>query len=216
MRVFERHLTLCGETHLAGLPCALVRFAGCDLRCRWCDTVRAQDPDSAAGEDLNVDQIVAWVDSVGASLVLLTGGEPLLQPELPQLAVRLALRYQVLVETSGAHDIRCLPSPVVRSVDIKGPSSGEQDRMCWDNLRHLRLGDVVKLVIADRADYEYAREVIQRHALGVEVNILLSSAYPHLRPQQLAAWIIEDLQQGRRFMAAARLNVQLHLGAQIP
>jgi 7-carboxy-7-deazaguanine synthase len=202
MRVVERLLTLCGETHLAGVPCVLVRFAGCDLRCSYCDTIYARDRDAAA-EEVSAEDLAQWVLGQGLGLALLTGGEPLLQPELPRLAEALARRVTVLVETSGALDISPLRAPVVRSVDIKGPSSGEAERMCWENLDRLRPGDCVKFVVAGREDYEHARGVIRDRRLGAPVNILLSSAYPHLEPSQLAAWIIED-------RLDARLNVQLH------
>lgn len=203
MRVVERQITLCGETHLAGIPCALVRFAGCDLRCHYCDTLYARD-DPDVVEEMTPQEIAAWVEQQGLRLVLLTGGEPLLQPDLPRLAQDLAARgQQVLVETSGAHDISSLAPPVVRSVDVKCPSSGEQARTLWRNLSVLRAGDCVKFVVAGRRDYDYARDVIARHALGSPVNILLSCAYPLLEPGQLAAWIIEDRLQ-------VRLNLQLH------
>ena len=196
-------MTLCGETHLAGVPCTLIRFAGCDLRCRHCDTLHAQEH-GAATEELSAAALAAWVETQGLRLVLLTGGEPLLQPELPVLAADLAGRgQQVLVETSGAHDISVLAPPVVRSVDVKCPSSGEEARNRWQNLQLLRAGDCVKFVVADRDDYSYARSVIGRHQLGSPVNILLSSAYPLLEPEQLAAWIIED-------RLDVRLNLQLH------
>lgn len=202
MRVVERLLTLCGETHLAGVPCVLVRFAGCNLRCRYCDTLYARDHDAPA-EEVTADELAEWVLGQGLGLALLTGGEPLLQRELPRLAETLARRVTVLVETSGALDISPLGPPVVRSVDVKGPSSGEVGQMCWQNLGSLRPGDCVKFVIASREDYEHAKAVIHGHRLGAPVNILLSSAYPHLEPWQLAAWIIED-------RLDVRLNVQLH------
>lgn len=209
MRVIERHLTLCGETHLAGTLCALIRFAGCDLDCRWCDTPHAREPDG--GETLTPEQLVTWSRELGARLVLLTGGEPLLQADLPRLTSMLAAGgHQVLVETSGACDIAPLAAPVVRCVDVKCPSSGAEGRMRWENLSELRPDDAVKFVIADRADYDYAADVIQRHGLGGRVNILLSSAHPQLSPRQLATWMTQDLKLGRRWMADVRLNVQLH------
>jgi 7-carboxy-7-deazaguanine synthase len=156
-----------------------------------------------------VDELVRWVESQGARLVLLTGGEPLLQTELPQLARRLTSDHMVLVETSGAHDITPLEAPVMRCVDVKSPSSCQQDRVLWDNLHHLRDGDAVKFVVASRADYDYALEVIRAHDLGSPVNILLSSAYPYLKPAQLADWIVADLAT-ERSLAEVRLNLQLH------
>jgi 7-carboxy-7-deazaguanine synthase len=208
MQVVERLVTLCGETHLAGLPCSLIRFAGCDLECRWCDTRYAVEPVQEP-QELSVEELVRWARSRRARLVLLTGGEPLLQADLPELASTLAREHQVLVETSGAHDITALGAPVMRCVDVKSPSSGQSHRMVWDNLRDLREGDAVKFVIASREDYAYALEVIEKHALGRPVNILLSSAYPHLKPAELAAWIVRDLGSVHS-LAEVRLNLQLH------
>jgi 7-carboxy-7-deazaguanine synthase len=203
LSVVERLVTICGETHLAGIPCALIRFAGCDLDCSWCDTAHARD--AALGGELSLDELVAWVAASRMTLVLLTGGEPLLQAELPALASALTRDGRtVLVETSGAHDIRPLAPPVIRSVDLKCPGSGEVDRILWSNLEHLRPNDALKLVLRDRADYEFAKEVIGRHGLGAPVNVLLSSAHPDLTPQELARWILED------HLSAVRLNPQLH------
>jgi 7-carboxy-7-deazaguanine synthase len=205
MRVVERLTTLCGETHLAGVACALIRFAGCDLRCRWCDTTYARE---AEGQEITAAELERWVDRTGLGLVLLTGGEPLLQAGLAELATRLAERRTVLVETSGAHDIRPLAAPIVRSVDIKCPASGEAERNLWQNLDHLRPGDAVKLVIADRADYDFARDVIARHRLELPVHVLLSPVGHRAAPldvaRELAGWILEDRLHG------VRLNLQLH------
>jgi len=200
--VCERLLTLCGETHLAGIPCALIRCAGCALRCTFCDTTYAQ---ASEGEAFSVEQLEEWVESTGLRLVLLTGGEPLLQPEVPELAARLGERGRmVLVETSGAYDIRVLGPPTLRSLDIKCPGSGEASRMRWENLEALRPGDAVKLVLTGWEDYEYARQVIRRHNLGPPIEVLLSPAAPHLDAEELARWMLEDR------LAEARLNLQVH------
>lgn len=208
IKVVERIETLCGETTFAGLPCALIRLAGCDLRCRWCDTVRAQVDQGDLVTTYELEDLIAWVEQTGHRFVLLTGGEPLLQPELPALASRLTAgptgARTVLVETSGAHDIRPLAPPVIRCVDVKCPGSGEVDRNIWENLLHLRPGDVVKLVLTDRVDYMFAREVIEHYHLGEPLNILLSCAYPTLEAKELATWMLED----RLFQA--RLSPQLH------
>jgi len=202
MNVLEQRVTLCGETRFMGVPCALIRFAGCHLNCRWCDTRHARD--AAAGTAVQVRDLEQWVDRTGLKLVLLTGGEPLLQPDLPRLAERLCGGHLVMVETSGALDIRPIPAPVMRCVDVKCPGSGEVDRNHWENLAHLRPGDAVKMVLADRLDYEFAKQVIRRHTLGEPVNILLSCAYPRLSAEVLASWMLEDR------LSNARLNPQLH------
>lgn len=201
MKVVEQIITICGETHLAGIPCALIRFAGCHLECKWCDTTYARQE---VGEEVTVSDLIDWVEDSGMDLVLLTGGEPLLQEDLPLLASSLAKDHRVLVETSGALDIRILPPPIMRSVDVKCPDSGQSACNLWQNLEHLRAGDAVKMVVASRKDYEYAKDVLQTHRLGFGVNILLSSAYPYMSPDQLASWILEDQ------LKDVRLNLQLH------
>lgn len=200
-KVIERITTICGETHLAGVPCALLRFAGCPLRCRFCDTTYAYE----GGEAFSLPELLDWVEETKLDLVLLTGGEPLLQEELPGLAQALTRRgHQVLVETSGALDIHALPPPVIRSLDIKCPGSGEEERNLWSNLEDLRPGDVVKMILVDRADYEYAKDVVRRFHLGPPVQVMFSAAAPMLSDAQLAEWLLED-KQGQ-----IRINIQAH------
>lgn len=128
MKITEIYASIQGETQYAGLPCTLVRTTGCDLRCGYCDSAFAFQ----GGRELTLDDITAEVDRLGAPLVLLTGGEPMLQRELPALAARLlAAGYKVMIETSGAHPLASLPDEVVRIVDVKTPASGESHRMRW-------------------------------------------------------------------------------------
>ena len=135
MRITEIYISIQGETQYAGLPCTLVRTTGCDLRCGYCDSAFAFH----GGTDMSLDQIMAEVRRLGAPLVLLTGGEPMLQRELPELAGRL-LRdgYRVMIETSGAHPLDTLPDAVVRVIDIKTPGSGESHRNRPELLRGLQ------------------------------------------------------------------------------
>jgi 7-carboxy-7-deazaguanine synthase len=200
MRIVEKLVTICGETQFVGLPCALLRFAGCDLRCAWCDTGYAY----VEGEEEPREDLLAWTDATSLELVLLTGGEPLLQAELPLLAEELARRHTVLVETSGACDIRPLAAPVVRSMDIKCPGSGEEARNCWDNLHYLRPGDAVKMVLASREDYEYAVRVTRQYRLAPPIHVLFSAAHSALALSTLAGWILEDR------LSQVRLNIQAH------
>ncbi len=163
MRITEIYISIQGETQYAGLPCTLVRTTGCDLRCGYCDSAFAFH----GGTDMSLDQIMAEVARLGAPLVLLTGGEPMLQRELPELARRL-LRggYQVMIETSGAHPLDTLPEAVVRVIDVKTPGSGESHRNRPELLRGLRPGDAVKFVLVDEADYTWAAQLIREHELG--------------------------------------------------
>ena len=200
MRITEIYSSIQGETQYAGLPCTLVRTTGCDLRCGYCDSAFAFH----GGTEMTVDEIAAEVTRLGARLVLLTGGEPMLQRELPSLAARLvALGYAVMIETSGAHPLDALPAEVVRVIDVKTPGSGESHRNRWELMASLRRQDAVKFVLTDEADYRWATEIIRTHDLGGRTEVLLSPVHGRLDPQQLVAWMLRD-------RLPARLNVQLH------
>jgi 7-carboxy-7-deazaguanine synthase len=200
MRISEIYTSIQGETQYAGLPCTLVRTTGCDLRCGYCDSAFAFH----GGQDMTLDQIEAEVARLGAPLVLLTGGEPMLQRELPELASRLLrARYRVMIETSGAHPLDTLPTEVVRVIDVKTPGSGEAHRNRPELLRELRPGDAVKFVLTDEADYRWAVELIRAHELAGQAEVLLSPVHGRLDPKILVEWMLRD-------RVPARLNLQLH------
>jgi len=200
LQVAEVFASIQGEGSAQGRPCTFVRLAGCPLRCRWCDTAWARD----GGTPTEIGELVQQVAGHGLALVEITGGEPLHQAETPALALALLdAGHQVLCETSGAFDIRVLPDAVVRVMDLKPPGSGEDGRIRWDNLDALRPRDDCKLVLAHRADYEWARQVLQRHDLAARCAVLLVPAAGLLDPADLAGWMIED-------GLDARLQLQLH------
>src|SRR4029078_1982267 len=150
MRISEIYTSIQGETQYAGLPCTLVRTTGCDLRCGYCDSAFAFH----GGKDMTLEQIEAEVARVAALLVRRTGGEPMLQRELPDLAARLLRSgYRVMIETSGAHPLDTLPEAVVRVLDVTKAGSGESHRNRAELLQALRPGDAVKFVLTDEADY---------------------------------------------------------------
>jgi len=190
-----------GESTLAGVPCVFVRLTACDLRCRWCDTPYAFHE----GRKHSVDEVVAQVEAYGCPTVEITGGEPLLQADvIPLMSALLARGYQVMVETGGHRSIASVPAGVIRIVDLKCPGSGESDRNDWTNLALLTPRDQVKFVLADRADYEYAREVITREHLAARCGaVLLSPVHGELALKPLAEWILAD-------RLPVRLQVQLH------
>lgn len=200
LQVAEVFASIQGEGRAQGLPCAFVRLAGCPLRCRWCDTAWARD----GGTPVAVDELVRQVLASGLPRVEITGGEPLHQAGTPALArALLDAGLEVLCETSGAFDIGVLPDAVVRVMDLKPPGSGEDGRMRWDNVAALRARDDCKLVLADRADYEWARGVIAEHGLLRRCGVLVVPAEGLLDPAELAAWLIAD-------RLDARLQLQLH------
>ena len=190
-----------GESTLAGTPCVFVRLAACDLRCRWCDTPYAFHE----GGKQSVDDVIAQVEAYGCPTVEITGGEPLLQPDVIPLMSRLLERgYRVMLETGGHRSVAGVPAGVIRIIDIKCPGSGESDRNDWSNLSLLTPLDQVKFVLADRADYEFAREVIAREHLADRCGaVLLSPVHGELALKPLAEWMLAD-------RLPVRLQVQLH------
>jgi 7-carboxy-7-deazaguanine synthase len=200
MRITEIYRSIQGETQYAGLPCTLVRTTGCDLRCGYCDSAFAFH----GGRDMTLPEIVAEVDALGAPLVLLTGGEPMLQREMGALAAALLGRgYQVMIETSGSQPLDSLPAAVARIVDVKTPGSGEAARMRWDVLDGLGPKDAVKFVLCDEADYRWAAEIIRSRNLAGRTEVLLSPQHGKVDPRELVAWMLRD-------RLPARLNLQLH------
>jgi 7-carboxy-7-deazaguanine synthase len=203
IRVNEIFYSIQGESSHAGWPCVFVRLAGCNLRCAYCDTRYAYDE----GALMTIEHISAGVRAFNCLLVEVTGGEPLIQEETPLLVESLLSEgFRVLVETNGSCDISLLDPRCARIVDIKCPSSGEQDANDYDNLERLSGNDELKFVVAERRDYEFARDLARRvqsaHArMAIPVNF--SPVFGSLAPRALAEWILDDRLQ-------ARLNVQLH------
>ena len=179
-----------GESTFAGEPCVFVRLTACDLRCSWCDTSYAFHE----GRKMSVDEVLGEVDRYQCATVEVTGGEPLLQQDVYPLMRRLLESGKtVLLETGGHRSIADVPAGVVRIVDVKCPGSGESVKVDWDNLRRVTPKDQVKFVIRDRADYEFARDVIAREQLVGRVGaILFSPVHGVMSPKNLAAWILED------------------------
>jgi 7-carboxy-7-deazaguanine synthase len=202
MRITEIYKSIQGESTYAGLPCVFVRTNRCDLRCSWCDS----EFTFTGGVAMSVDEILAEVERLGPGLVEITGGEPMLQKDVGELARRLAdAGRTVLVETGGHHDVseEVLDPRVVRILDVKCPGSGESHRNRWENLESVRPVDEVKFVLADRADYEWAREVIRRYDLERRTTVLLSVAHGLLEARDVVAWVLED---GLR----VRFQLQMH------
>ena len=201
LTVNEIFYSIQGESTYAGRPCVFVRLTACDLRCSWCDTPYAFHE----GRKRSLDDVLAEVDGFECPLVEVTGGEPLLQEEVYPLMQRLLDRGRtVLVETGGHRDTSRVPEPVVTILDVKCPGSGEAARMEWDNLQRLRPHDEVKFVVKDRADYEYARDVISRHRLADRAAAIhLSPVHGVLDSRTLSEWVLAD-------KLPARVQLQIH------
>jgi 7-carboxy-7-deazaguanine synthase len=190
-----------GESTYAGRPCVFVRLTACDLRCSWCDTAYA----FYEGSKRSLDEVIGEVDRYGCSLVEVTGGEPLLQEDVYPLMQRLLESGKtVLLETGGHRSTERVPNDVVTILDVKCPGSGEVGKNDWKNLEWLRRQDEVKFVVKDRADYEFARDVIARHGLaGRAAAIHLSPVHGVLEPKTLSEWVLAD-------RLAVRVQLQLH------
>lgn len=189
LRLTEIFYSLQGEASRAGLPTVFVRLTGCPLRCTWCDTTYS----FTGGEPATVESVLAEVRKYPAKQVCVTGGEPLSQKECPALLKALCdAGYDVSLETSGALDIGEVDPRVSRIMDLKAPDSGECERNRWENLPLLTQRDEIKIVIASRADYEWARQVIRDHRLPERCPVLLSPAQGLVEPSELADWILAD------------------------
>lgn len=191
-----------GEGTRAGLPCTFVRLTGCNLRCDWCDTRYAW----YEGTQMSLEQVLEAVGRAPCKRVEVTGGEPLLQGGAAELLQALCdAGYQTLLETNGSMDISAVDSRVVRIVDFKCPSSLMDAHNRWANVRLLTPTDEVKFVIAERGDFEFARQaIVEREILG-RCPIIFSPVINRLPPADLAEWILDDAQ-----LQDVRLGLQLH------
>lgn len=200
LRVTEIFHSIQGESTQAGRPCVFVRLTGCDLRCVWCDTAYAFE----GGESLSIEDVLARVGAFGCSLVEVTGGEPLLQRDcVPLMKALLARGYEVMLETGGHRGVEEVPAEVRRVLDVKCPGSGESHRNHLQNLELLTPRDEVKFVLADRADYEWARALVRERALHGRCPVLFSPVWRSLDPAALAAWVLED-------RLPVRVQLQIH------
>ncbi len=198
--ITEIYASIQGESSYAGLPCVFVRLTGCPLRCRWCDTTYG----FSGGQTMQLDAIADQVRKLKIPLIELTGGEPLAQENCATLAkMFIGEGYKVLIETGGSEDVSVLPKDVHIIMDIKCPGSQMESRNRWENLEHLKPTDEIKMVLVHKDDYDWAKEMMSEHHLTKRFKVLLSPAFGLLKPQDLAAWIVED-------KLDVRLNLQQH------
>jgi 7-carboxy-7-deazaguanine synthase len=200
LEVTEIYKSVQGESTYMGLPCVFIRLTGCNLRCVWCDTAHAFHD----GEKLSILQIIDKVKSYDIKLVEITGGEPLLQKEVfPLMESLIKNEFKVMLETSGSLAINNVPAKVIKIIDLKCPGSGEENKNLWENLNHLTPTDEIKFVIADKADYEWSKKVLQDYELDKKVPVLFSPVFEKLKLKDLTEWILED-------NLPVRLHTQLH------
>lgn len=200
LRITEIFHSLQGETSRMGLPTVFVRLTGCPMRCTYCDSAYA----FTGGETLHLDDIMAKIAAFGCKTVCVTGGEPLVQKGVHLLFQRLCdAGYSVSVETGGGEPIAGVDPRVSRILDVKTPASNEMQNMHWPNLDEVNANDEIKFVLVDRADYEWARDLLREKQLDQRAPVLFSPVWESLPPQQLAAWVLED-------RLPVRMQVQLH------
>ena len=188
--VKEIYLSLQGESSHQGKLCTFVRLTGCHLRCAWCDS----EFSFKGGERLKNAEVLRRVQALKSPMVEVTGGEPLLQPGVyPLMESFLEAGLVVLLETSGAIDVRLVPKAVHNIVDLKTPSSKEHDRNDLRNFESMNERDELKFVIGSREDYDWSVAMIRQHRLDLKpFGLLFSTVFSSLQPVQLAEWIIAD------------------------
>ena len=207
LQVTEIFKSIQGESSLSGTPCVFIRLTGCNLRCRYCDTVYAYE----GGDWLSIDDILSKVDDYKCNLVEITGGEPLLQNGVYLLiSALLKTGKSILIETNGSIDIERVQGfkglriqGLKIIMDIKCPDSGMSERMNWGNLDKLYNNDEVKFVINSRGDYDWSKEIIKKYSLTDRCHILMSPVYDNLTAEELSEWILND-------NLNVRLNLQIH------
>ncbi len=200
VRLSEIFFSLQGEAARSGIPTVFVRLTGCPLRCTWCDTEYA----FTGGATTRIDDVLAEVARYPTRHVCVTGGEPLAQKTcLPLLRALCDAGYDVCLETSGALDIAQVDARVARIMDLKAPGSGESAKNLLSNIADLRATDEVKIVVASRTDYEWAKEMISAHDLPARCDVVLSPVAGQLNPTDLAEWILAD-------GLNVRFQIQLH------
>ncbi len=201
IEICELFYSIQGESSYAGYPCFFIRFAGCNMRCTYCDTRYAYED---APLPYSISRILAELNKYPGVLVELTGGEPLLQPGVyPLMAHLLTAGRTVLLETNGSLSLENVPQEVIKIIDMKCPGSGMHENMNFDNFDFMQPQDEVKFVISSQEDYNWAVELVSSYDLQDRATVTFSPVLARLTPATLAAWILDD-------RLPVRLRLQLH------
>ena len=201
LNLSEIFCSIQGESSYAGLPCIFIRLAGCNLRCKYCDTTYSYETNFSK----SIDEIVAKIIQYSPiKLVEITGGEPLLQKDTSLLFEELIKNnFQILLETNGSISLKNVPPEIVKIVDVKTPGSNCEDSFLLENLSYIHPAkDEIKFVLCNRSDYDWANDFIRKHKLK-KLKILFSVVTDNIEPKVLAEWIIED-------RLPVRMQLQLH------
>lgn len=165
MKIYETFGSIQGEGKKIGVPTFFIRTVGCNLDCEWCDTKYA----FTGGEEISINVLCSMAKDYDD--VCLTGGEPLIQKESPELIRRLtSMGKTVVVETNGSVDVSVIPKSdkVIISMDIKCPSSKMEKRNDFSNIARLSDKDQLKFVLSDDDDFDYAVSVMKKYKPGCE------------------------------------------------
>lgn len=203
LEIVETFTSIQGESSHSGKLCFFIRLAGCNLNCSYCDTEYAKNPSEA--RNISLEKLALLALKSGASLVEITGGEPLVQKNVPELChMLLADNLTVLVETNGSLPIKVLPRGTIKIVDCKCPSSGESNKMHFGNFNYMSSDDEIKFVIENKTDYNYAVGVVRKYGLFEKTrNVLFGPVSGKLEASELVSWMIKD-------KLNVRLNLQIH------
>ncbi len=200
VRVTEIYPAIIGESSMTGFPCTLIRLTGCSLRCRYCDTRYAV----TGGRMTPIGEIVRAAQKFGHQKALVTGGEPLEQPDsIFLLRALVRARLEPVLETNGAQDLKPVPEHVHVVMDLKTPGSQMEKHNRMENLSHLSRKDEIKIVLMDKKDYQWAKGLIKAEDLAAKFSVTLSPAYGRLDPKALSEWILKDA-------LPVRLGLQMH------
>lgn len=200
MKVCELYKSILGESSHQGLAYIILRFTGCNLRCRYCDTRYAFDQ----GSEITLETLKEKIQALSLKRILLTGGEPMLQPGLTSLmAWLLEQGYTVALETNGSLPVASVPRGVNKIMDIKCPDSGAFPSFHAANTACLAPGDEIKCVLTSRRDYEFAAKETAKLRRSFAGEIIFTAATDYIQPRQVAEWLIHD-------NLPVRFQVQLH------
>lgn len=207
-KVVEIFTSINGEGRRAGQLALFIRFQKCNLHCSYCDT-RWANTDSAAYTELTEDELYDEIKKSGIRNITLTGGEPLLQPEIDVLLHKLTAddTLSVEIETNGSISIEefsRLKNPPLFTLDYKLPGSGMEAYMKVENFAYLKPEDTVKFVAGSRQDLERVREIIAGFQLTKKCAVYISPVFNAIAPEE----IVEFMKQYR--LNGVNLQLQLH------
>ena len=200
LKINEIFYSIQGESSHTGLPCIFIRLTYCNLRCSYCDT----DYAFYNGTDMKISEIISEINKYPTDLVMITGGEPLLQENCIYLMQELLNKsYSVMLETSGSLKLKDVPKSVIKIVDFKCPTSSMMNKNDWTIITDIQKEDEIKFVIANKEDYDWSKKMIENYSLNKICPILFSPVYNKIDISTLASWILED-------GLNVKLQMQLH------